>query len=251
MLELASDKTRGDALLPSNAGNLLESYGKVPRWCDACDVWRPVGCSHCSACGRCSVGFDHHCIVIGVCIGQRSHRDFLLLCLFSSFCSLALFALSIAQYWQVWSSVLHELIEGMVASEPGLRACAMAIAFSFLLCCCFVGCGHHHVLGLPALVGAVWLLWKGAQLLAHGVVEGMNAYTLVTCGSFCPFAFLQAWAQLDAVSRGLTTKSHAVLLMRGEEPEPMSIPRLVDFVATAAPASLLSAIRGKPLEPLA
>lgn len=55
-------------------------YRTRPRdfeeFCRLCRIWRPCRAGHCSGCGRCVIGFDHHCGVIGACIGQRNHRWF-------------------------------------------------------------------------------------------------------------------------------------------------------------------------------
>lgn len=54
-----------------------EAWGRcsVPQ----CGVLRPLGSHHCSECGQCCAGFDHHCGWLGVCIGQRTRLPFILL----------------------------------------------------------------------------------------------------------------------------------------------------------------------------
>ncbi|CAG9465925.1 unnamed protein product [Pedinophyceae sp. YPF-701] len=58
------------------------------RYCATCHLWRTKGVSHCSACGFCFRGFDHHCGVIGVCVAADNHRWFSLLLLAGAGCSL-------------------------------------------------------------------------------------------------------------------------------------------------------------------
>merc|ERR1719265_821417 len=58
----------------------LRARFNEPRWCRTCRVWRPPKSSHCTPCGRCCLGFDHHCYAVGTCIGRRNHRSFFLLC---------------------------------------------------------------------------------------------------------------------------------------------------------------------------
>ena len=48
------------------------------RYCSVCHIWRNATTSHCRECGRCIIGFDHHCNVLGVCIGAGNHRFFVL-----------------------------------------------------------------------------------------------------------------------------------------------------------------------------
>eukprot|EP00916_Digyalum_oweni_P020437 GHVL01034025.1.p1 GENE.GHVL01034025.1~~GHVL01034025.1.p1 ORF type:complete len:411 (+),score=54.63 GHVL01034025.1:24-1256(+) len=51
------------------------------KFCTTCCVWRPVRCSHCSSCDNCVLEFDHHCAVLGCCVGSRNHKYFVLLCI--------------------------------------------------------------------------------------------------------------------------------------------------------------------------
>eukprot|EP00756_Hemistasia_phaeocysticola_P053209 Hpha_TRINITY_DN2864_c0_g1::TRINITY_DN2864_c0_g1_i1::g.171411::m.171411/K16675/ZDHHC9_14_18; palmitoyltransferase ZDHHC9/14/18 len=48
------------------------------RWCTTCRLLRPPRASHCSTCDNCVDGFDHHCRVIGACIGRRNFGLFFL-----------------------------------------------------------------------------------------------------------------------------------------------------------------------------
>ena len=50
--------------------------------CVVCGVDRPVkGAHHCRICNVCTVGFDHHCGVLGTCIARRNHPYFIALLL--------------------------------------------------------------------------------------------------------------------------------------------------------------------------
>lgn len=58
-----------------------ESYKR----CDACGLKRPPRAAHCYLCGVCVLEHDHHCGIVGGCIGQRTLRFFVAyLCTISS-----------------------------------------------------------------------------------------------------------------------------------------------------------------------
>jgi hypothetical protein len=46
------------------------------RFCDYCAMRRPHRAAHCHVCNVCVLEHDHHCGVIGGCVGQRSLRYF-------------------------------------------------------------------------------------------------------------------------------------------------------------------------------
>ena len=48
----------------------------IRRYCHTCKIVRPPGASHCPACDYCVKGFDHHCGVLGICVGERTWRHF-------------------------------------------------------------------------------------------------------------------------------------------------------------------------------
>lgn len=59
------------------------------RFCNTCQVERPPFASHCSSCGHCTRGFDHHCMVTNCCIAERNLRNFILLQFFVGLCAVA------------------------------------------------------------------------------------------------------------------------------------------------------------------
>ena len=52
------------------------------KYCHACNVYReaPTG-HHCRQCNYCVTGFDHHCVLLGVCVARRNRQGFVLLLL--------------------------------------------------------------------------------------------------------------------------------------------------------------------------
>ena len=68
------------------------------RFCYTCQIIRPVGSSHCKTCNVCVEKFDHHCPLVGNCIGKNNYRyffvflilinSFFIVTLFSSLCAI-------------------------------------------------------------------------------------------------------------------------------------------------------------------
>ena len=44
--------------------------------CRTCRVWRPPRSGHCAHCDNCVRDYDHHCGVLGSCVGERTFRFF-------------------------------------------------------------------------------------------------------------------------------------------------------------------------------
>eukprot|EP00930_Biecheleria_cincta_P026592 TRINITY_DN18723_c0_g1_i1.p1 TRINITY_DN18723_c0_g1~~TRINITY_DN18723_c0_g1_i1.p1 ORF type:complete len:424 (+),score=61.16 TRINITY_DN18723_c0_g1_i1:120-1391(+) len=49
------------------------------EWCSRCCAWKPALSSHCATCDRCCYFLDHHCRLVGECVGFKSLRCFILL----------------------------------------------------------------------------------------------------------------------------------------------------------------------------
>lgn len=67
-------------------------------YCDICGSYVQVSSRHCRLCGRCSEGFDHHCIWINNCVGSRNYRHFFAMIIFT-FLSMAIYITSVAVLW--------------------------------------------------------------------------------------------------------------------------------------------------------
>eukprot|EP00760_Papus_ankaliazontas_P023672 PhM_4_TR2079/c0_g1_i4/m.47558/K16675/ZDHHC9_14_18; palmitoyltransferase ZDHHC9/14/18 len=56
----------------------------ICRYCHTCRIVRPPRASHCAECNYCVREYDHHCNVLGICVGERTWRYFVSFLLLSS-----------------------------------------------------------------------------------------------------------------------------------------------------------------------
>lgn len=78
------------------------------RFCNTCQVERPPFASHCSSCGHCTRGFDHHCMVTNCCIAERNLRNFVLLQFFVGCCAFAALIVVPLYYYEHLSELPEE-----------------------------------------------------------------------------------------------------------------------------------------------
>lgn len=108
------------------------------RYCETCCIYRPPRTVHCAVCELCIEGFDHHCPWLGMCIGRRNYRYFLiflsLLCvqlLFSvSLCTAHLYSLAQEEEWR---GAVGSLVTVSTAGALGIMVVALW-GFHIYLC---------------------------------------------------------------------------------------------------------------------
>lgn len=129
-------------LKPAEADPLAGYEGLV--FCRVCQIRRPPRTSHCYQCNVCVLDHDHHCGVLGGCVGMRSLRWFtlFLVCQPTACC--------IGMYWLL-VFLLTFVYEMGLASDPTLgNATAASTAtlpapnFSTFAAPPFARRGHHH-----------------------------------------------------------------------------------------------------------
>ena len=64
--------------------------------CSICKVPCPHNASHCDECETCVLRYDHHCPILGQCVGDRNLKPF---CLAFIYCSLCLMLIAIECIW--------------------------------------------------------------------------------------------------------------------------------------------------------
>ena len=102
------------------------------KFCDTCHIFRPPRTIHCNVCDCCIRGFDHHCIWLGTCIGERNYAAFL------GFVSILNIALPIAAYIGILAII--EVTEG---SDGGGITFGCIIGLQVF---CLVIVSHHYSL---------------------------------------------------------------------------------------------------------
>jgi hypothetical protein len=135
------ERTRLQNEANERAGNFdhLNTYGVVgdtltSEWCRVCTVWRPPRAAHCYTCGGCVQRLDHHCTILGACVGLRNHRFFIgfILCVGLGACTLLLADLTVIvglvqragalSHPRLWTSLLL-----LVVLAPA--ACVLFVAY--------------------------------------------------------------------------------------------------------------------------
>lgn len=78
---------------------LSNSYSKI-KFCKTCRIYRPPRTTHCRACDRCVSQFDHHCTLLGTCVGRNNYRAFFFFLFAGSLLTFALISFSVRLYFQ-------------------------------------------------------------------------------------------------------------------------------------------------------
>eukprot|EP00759_Apiculatamorpha_spiralis_P045080 PhF_6_TR4188/c0_g1_i2/m.5632/K16675/ZDHHC9_14_18; palmitoyltransferase ZDHHC9/14/18 len=83
----------------------------IRRYCQTCKIVRPPQTSHCTQCDYCVRGFDHHCGVLGICVGERTWRYFtyfvLLGCISCGVVfSFSVYAMAVGSFGEDWKSII-------------------------------------------------------------------------------------------------------------------------------------------------
>ena len=96
-----------------------ETENRKKRYCLICHVYKPERCHHCSTCGACKLGMDHHCPWLCTCIGYFN-RKFFMLTLFYSLLTLALIlSFNFLMIVQVIQTIYFTQVDSKVIGDFG------------------------------------------------------------------------------------------------------------------------------------
>eukprot|EP01083_Nonionella_stella_P225323 801193_1 len=89
--------------------NIIIDPNNAPfNFCWRCKFVRPIRSKHCYDCDRCIAKFDHHCPMVGNCVGGKNHRFFVVFLLTESVVIVWCFQLSLLDLYGKY----HNIISG-------------------------------------------------------------------------------------------------------------------------------------------
>lgn len=82
---LAAPPLPRDVVAAMDAGRSAKQlpFSAEDGWCAPCRRLKPPFANHCKICDRCSLWMDHHCSLVGVCVGFLNIRCFVLCLLYT------------------------------------------------------------------------------------------------------------------------------------------------------------------------
>jgi len=142
----------------------------------------PVG--HCTSCGKCIPGFDHHCFFLNQCVGKRNYNEWLLLILsvFASTLVASISAAYVLSQWRIrrrhFSSAVTSHVWDFEVSFGGVQLHISTI-----------------VLAVAGIIGTVACLFLGQLIVLH---MWLIAKRQTTAGSIFQTDSQQTWRRRRA-----------------------------------------------------
>lgn len=85
---------------------LSHAFEKI-KFCKTCRIYRPPRTTHCKICDRCVSQFDHHCTLLGTCVGRNNYRAYFFFLLFGTALAISLIVFSIRILYQFNASEIE------------------------------------------------------------------------------------------------------------------------------------------------
>jgi len=192
------------------------------KWCDTCNIYRPLRSSHCSICNNCVERFDHHCPWLGNCVGRRNYRYFLLFVYTLSVDCLFIIALCIS-YIILRANEYHGKDDSSTSAFK--YACSESAYFAVIIPVyalggvCFVGglAGFHCFLSSRGITTNEYVK-KSYRFHSHS--EGFFRNCVRTCcGPFYP-SFISSKSKL---ARGLSSNSNSTTALSAPPPSTSTV----------------------------
>lgn len=146
--------------------SVVEKYAYIQKYCNTCNIFRPIGTSHCNDCNQCILEKDHHCIWLDTCIGRNNHRFFIYF----------IYTLMVIFSYDIW--VLFRLLQ---IDHLNIIQWSILIVLSvvFLIFVIVFGCfvGYHTFLLILNLKSREFL--NGRAVLKLDVMEMLRRMSVI------------------------------------------------------------------------
>eukprot|EP01083_Nonionella_stella_P225324 801195_1 len=105
--EKAQENARDTEYVAAWNNNIIIDPRNAPfNFCWRCQFMRPIRSKHCYDCDRCIAKFDHHCPMVGNCVGGKNHRFFVLFLFTESVVIVWCFQLSLLDLYGKYHTII-------------------------------------------------------------------------------------------------------------------------------------------------